>query len=231
MESKRRFRFELFWTKLEGFLEVVQQAWTCDTTIVDLFHRLDVLLRNTARALTSWGQRRVGNIKLHNGVAKLVILRLDCAQDVQLLTPEERWLRGMLKQLVLGLASLERMIARQRSRIRWLAEGDANSKLFHLVANGRKTKNFIPAIVVDGQVITDQRGKEEAFLQAYRALLGVGTTREHTLDLEALNIRHVDLAELDRTFTEEEVWAVIKDMPADRAPGPDGFIGVFFHKA
>lgn len=153
---KRRFMFELFWAELDGFLDVVQEAWTCDHSIVEPFHHLDVLLRNTARALTVWGQKKVGNIKLQIGVVKLIILRLDCAQDSRLLTPEERWLRGMLKHLVLGFASLESTIARQRSRIRWLSEGDANTELFHLVANGRKAKNFIPAIVVDGQVITDQ---------------------------------------------------------------------------
>jgi hypothetical protein len=32
-------------------------------------------------------------------------------------------------------------------------------------------------------------------------------------------------------FTEEEVWSVIKDLPADRAPGPDGFIRMFYQKA
>jgi hypothetical protein len=32
-------------------------------------------------------------------------------------------------------------------------------------------------------------------------------------------------------FTEEEVWKVIKEMPQDRAPGPDCFIGIFYQKA
>ena len=52
MDLKRRFRFELFWTKMDGFLEVVQHAWTCDEIIVDPFHRLDILLRNTDLTLT-----------------------------------------------------------------------------------------------------------------------------------------------------------------------------------
>ena len=45
------------------------------------------------------------------------------AQDARILTPEEWWLRRTLKQTVLGLSSLERTMARQRSRIRWIKEG------------------------------------------------------------------------------------------------------------
>lgn len=37
--------------------------------------------------------------------------------------------------------------------------------------NERKANNFIPAITVEGQLITDQRGKEEAFYKAYKELL------------------------------------------------------------
>jgi hypothetical protein len=39
------------------------------------------------------------------------------------------------------------------------------------------------------------------------------------------------LSDLEGIFTEEEVWAVIKELPQDRAPGPDGFIGLFYQKA
>ena len=96
-----------------------------------------------------------------------------------MLTEEERWLRRTLKHLVLGLASLERTIMRQRSRLRWLQEGDANSKLFHLVANGRKLKNFIHAISVVGITITDQATNEEAFLRHTVSRWELWATRAH----------------------------------------------------
>jgi hypothetical protein len=147
------------------------------------------------------------------------------------LSPEESWLRKTLKQAVLGLASLERTIARQRSRIRWLQEGDANTKLFHAVANGHRTKNFIPSIRVGNEIITDQDRKVEVFTDAYSHLLGTIRNREHGINLEALNIQAVNLEDLEAIFTEEEVWQVIKDMPADRAQGPDGFIGAFYQRA
>ncbi|XP_073355614.1 uncharacterized protein [Aegilops tauschii subsp. strangulata] len=81
VHPRKRFRFELFWTKLDGFLEAVQDGWRCDESISDPFVRLDVLLRSCAKHLTAWGQRRVGNIKLQIAIANLVILRLDCAQE------------------------------------------------------------------------------------------------------------------------------------------------------
>lgn len=33
---------------------------------------------------------------------------------------------------------------------------------------------------------------------------------------------------MDLPFSEEEIWNVIKQSPADRTPGPDGFTGTFF---
>jgi hypothetical protein len=46
------------------------------------------------------------------------------------LSQEEHGFRKLLKRKLLGLASLERTVARQISRITWLSEGDACTKIF-----------------------------------------------------------------------------------------------------
>ena len=43
-----------------------------------------------------------------------------------------------------------------------------------------------------------------------------------------MGISEHNLSELDLPFTEEEVWSTIKQMPSDKAPGPDGFTGRFY---
>jgi hypothetical protein len=158
-KPKRRFRFERYWEKLDGFEEAIQEGWRCDDSFADPFQRLNELMRNSASHLQAWSQRSVGNIKLKIAIANLVIHKLDSALDRRSLSAEERWLRRTLKLILLSLSSLERTMARQCSRMRWLRDGDANTKLFHSVANGRRAMNFIPGVKVNGVLITDQQGK------------------------------------------------------------------------
>jgi hypothetical protein len=228
---KHRFCFESFWVTLPGFREAVMEAWVCDPEIVDPFHRLDALFRNAAEALQSWGERSVGNVKLKIAIANQIVLRFDVAAENRQLSQAERWLHNTMKMTVLGLASLDRTIARQRSRIRWLKEGEANSKLFHVVANGRRTKNFIASVRVGEQIFTDQGDKETAFFTAYATLIGEIRCRERMVDMAALGIEAKDLHDLEVLFSEEEVWRVVQELPSDRAPGPDGFTGLFYQKA
>jgi hypothetical protein len=68
----------------------------------------------------------------------------------------------------------------------------------------------------------------EAFTEAYFQLFGRVQPREHSIDLEELEIPTAELQDLDDMFTKEEIWRVVKDLHPDRAPGPDGFIGAFY---
>uniref|UniRef100_A0A453RJ81 Reverse transcriptase domain-containing protein n=1 Tax=Aegilops tauschii subsp. strangulata TaxID=200361 RepID=A0A453RJ81_AEGTS len=47
---------------------------------------------------------------------------------------------------------------------------------------------------------------------------------------EELGIEAHALQDLDAAITEDEVWEAIKEMPSDKAPGPDGFTGIFFKR-
>jgi hypothetical protein len=55
--------------------------------------------------------------------------------------------------------------------------------------------------------------------------------RERTFNLTELGLSALDLADLEQPFTEEEIWATIKQLPSDKALGPDGFTGRFYNPA
>jgi hypothetical protein len=41
----------------------------------------------------------------------------------------------------------------------------------------------------------------------------------------------LDLSELGRPISKEEVWAAIQDLPLDKAPGPNGFTSRFYRSS
>jgi hypothetical protein len=85
---KKRFKFEMFWLKLDGFDDVVKEGWRYAPSIVDPFLRLDACMRNLAPLLHAWADRTVGNVKLQIAMANIVIHRLEAAQDIRVLTLE-----------------------------------------------------------------------------------------------------------------------------------------------
>jgi hypothetical protein len=96
---------------------------------------MDWLLWNTSRALKSWSDRFIGNIRIQPEVAKEVTHRLEIARDRRPLAQHEEALRQQLKLKSLGLLSLQRTMARQEARLLCLSEGDAPTLFFHCDAN------------------------------------------------------------------------------------------------
>jgi hypothetical protein len=137
--------------------------------------------------------------------------------------------RNMLKKHSLALSSISRTVARLKSWIGWLKEGDANTSLFHAQTRFRKKKNFIAVIhSEDGQIWTAHEGKAATFFNFYQGLLRTAEVRDVTVDLDALGMPSFDLVALDAPVSEEEVWDIIKALPSDKSPGPDGFTGRFY---
>jgi hypothetical protein len=210
----------------------VSAGWVCTSDTSDPLRRLDELFRNLKRKLQSWAATAIGNIREQLLMARAIILRLDQAAELRELSESEFQLRKELKLKTLGLASLERTMARQRARVRFLAEGDANTKYFHLLARGRKRKNAIYRLRNDSGVIcADHDEMETAIRDHFKGVFGQPGSGAHTIDFQAIGISPQDFSALDLPFSEEEVERVVREMPADRAPGPDGFTGAFYKAA
>lgn len=164
-------------------------------------------------------------MKLQIAIALEVIKKLDIAMESRALSNAERELRRCLKKKLLGLCSLERCIARQWSRLLQLREGDGNMRLFHQQASHGQRKNIIRSVKHNGRLYSGQDDVASAVDAYYGAAFGTSDSRGHALNLVALDLPHLDLSHLEDHFTMDEVESVIKTMPLDKAPGPDGFTG------
>lgn len=212
-------------------METVAAALQTSIREADRSLILDFKLRNTAKALQSWSQRFISSIRLQLAIAREVVQRLEKAQDRRALTTQEQELRKELKFKMLGLSSLARTIARQCSRIHYLAEGDANTKFFQLAACHRSRKNYVHTLTHQGVTVVEEQQKRVLVDDYYDNILGECKPRTACLNLEFLGTPQKDLSSCDTCFSEEEIWNTIRNMPSDKSPGPDGFTGLFFKTA
>jgi hypothetical protein len=195
--SNQRFRFERFWTRLEGFSDVVAASWEAGPFVADPLRRLNRKLRKLAQDLQKWGSKHVGSIRKQILVANEVIFWLEATQDLRPLSFQELTLRRELKKRLLGLASLERTITRQRARVAALKDGDAATQFFRICPMHRKRRNHI-SMLRDGDLIAmDQEDMEDLASAFYTELLGRAQPRVHDLALGAMGLDSVDLTAPD----------------------------------
>lgn len=225
----RGFRFESFWPKLQGYQETVVAAWEKPMQITNPFLRLHTKLQRVGKAIRTWARSKIGHNKLLLRATSQLIGILDVVQDFRQLSEQEILLKRDLKARFLGLTAVEKLRAKQKSRLTQIRAAEANSKLFYLQANGRKRKNTIHALhKADGGVCYSQTEKANEFFSHYSNHFGRPEERASTFNWQELQLGQRDLAHLESDFTEEEVYSVVKEIAAEKAPGPDGFIGVFF---
>lgn len=227
----RSFKFESYWLRMPGFLEVVSQAWTRQVRSDDKIRHMHIKLSRTARALKKWSREQMGMLKRQSDIANEIILGLDQAQEHRRLTADELSLRRIAKQRVVGLATVRRTQMRQRSCLVGIRLGDANTRLFHLRANGRRRKNLIPALQHDNGIATAHQDKAEILYNYYSTLFTSTQLRTASVNWDLLEIQSHDLHQLDNQLSEEEIKRAVFEAPNEKALGPDGFTGLFYKKA
>lgn len=109
----------------------------------------------------------LSEVKMKMLMAQAVILRQDEAQDVRPLSSADSWLRGKLKQRVMGWAVIEKARKKQCSRVMYLREGDANTRFFHLKANGKCRKNFIQRLRKDSGWLVSHNDKHQVIQEHF----------------------------------------------------------------
>jgi len=78
-----------------------------------------------------------------------------------------------------------------------------------------------------GNEFTEHTAKATILRAAFKERLGQSNSTSNPLYLQDLLTRRDDLQCLEEPFSKQEIDAVIKEMPTNKAPGPDGFNGNF----
>jgi hypothetical protein len=106
--------------------------------------------------------------------------------------------------------------------------GDANTKFFHLAANNRRRKNLIRSLIRDGTLLMSHKDKMNEVQHHFGQILGTTGRRSSAVCWDHLGYAPFELSELDNLIDDSEIKEVVMGLQSEKAPGPDGFIGLFY---
>ncbi|GJZ17125.1 RNA-directed DNA polymerase, eukaryota, reverse transcriptase zinc-binding domain protein [Tanacetum coccineum] len=127
----------------------------------------------------------------------------------------------------------EKLLA-QKAKVKWLSEGDKNTKYFHNVIKSRRNSNRIRGICDEQGNWFEGEDVVAQFVKHFEKFLGNNGEVEQIESPDDLFLNRIsqDKAELMvREITNKEIKEAIFDIGNDKAPGPDGFTATFFKRS
>ncbi|XP_031499277.1 uncharacterized protein LOC116263684 [Nymphaea colorata] len=164
------FRFFKSWlTDREGKV-VMLEAWRGEARGCPMM-RLFLKLNRLHKALLHWNRHSFGNLSdnITTLQSQLEESREHMEQGVEGAIDEEHGVRKQLSQALL----MEVVMWKQRSRIRWLAEGNKNTSFFHEMAKSWQAKRKIISIEYDGTKYVQSRQILEVRTAYFRRVLDI----------------------------------------------------------
>jgi hypothetical protein len=132
------------------------------------------------------------------------------------------------------LLKQEELMWHQRSRARWLLDGDRNTKYYHLKTVQRRRKNNVTMLKdANGQWIEDVNQLQKLANEFYIKLFTEDNlVREwHQTPISYPLLTQDELQQLAAPITQEEVRSAVFNMHPWKAPGPGGFPAGFYQKS
>jgi mannosylglycoprotein endo-beta-mannosidase len=189
-------------------------------------------IKRLRQFVRGWAKNENGNYKKEKNELFWLARELDLKAESQFLSQPELDLKQSVKERITQLLREEEIKWFQRAKTKHLLEGDNNTKIFHMVANGKRRKTRIFELEQEGEVIKGQENLKVFITKYYKDLFGSSQRNKFSLDESQINdIQQISEEEnelLTETFTEKEVREAIFQMKHNKAPRSDGFSAEFY---
>jgi hypothetical protein len=211
---------------MPGFLDVVKTIWDINCP-GDAAKCLSAKFKLLRKGLKKWSTCiSVLNTLIAN--FNNTVLMFDSYEDHRSLHITEWNFRNIVKKRLQHLLLCKQDYWRKRCTARWARLGDENITFFHSMATIRYRKNTISSLTrEDGSLAVEHSEKAGLLWNSFKDRLGISVPLAPIVDFGQYFQHHTGLESMYRPFTREEIDAVVAHMPGDKAPGPDGFSGLF----
>lgn len=122
-------------------MDLVRRVWSDQVVAETAMARLVLKLQRMSKELARWGASRTLPCKAAKDRIFEQIEGPDALEEAGLLDDEDRQLRDSLKANYNVIFCKEEEDWKQRSRDRWVKEGDRNTAYFQKIASGAQRRN------------------------------------------------------------------------------------------
>jgi hypothetical protein len=221
----RPFRYEVMWERHEDFDTMLRNVWTQQgkaSTLIDLQRKIE----SVTGSLQRWGNNTFGNVRKEIFTLRDELKRM--REEPGRVGPSQAEQKTV--ERLIELDHREEVMWRQRSRVQWLAEGDKNTRFFHLRASQRKRRNKICQLRrADGEMTDDPSVMASATNEFYCELYRSEGVEEMNAVLDTVPARVTgEMNEaLIASITSQEVRDALFQMFPTKAPGLMGCPPIF----
>nr|GEW89979.1 RNA-directed DNA polymerase, eukaryota, reverse transcriptase zinc-binding domain protein [Tanacetum cinerariifolium] len=138
-----------------------------------------------------------------------------------------KWYSSYKFQDMEKIANLEVV---QKAKIKWAIEGDENSKYYHGVLNKKRGRLAIRGVLVDGNWIEAPNLVKNEFFEHFKNRFNQPNQSRITLVKDFVNKISMEMVDLERKVSKEEIKRAVWDCGVDKAPRPDGFAFGFYRR-
>lgn len=175
--------------------------------------------------LKTWNREVFGMLEERIEGHRECILELDTIDDVFGLNDEEVVRRNEASALLFRDLKWKNSLMYQKSRSRWLREGDGNTRFFHNVINRRRKRNELVGIHINGTWREEVKEVKQGMFEYFKNHFKKAEFERPSLaaDFSSKRISDLDNEFLISPFTKEEVKEAVWSCESSKSPGPDGF--------
>jgi len=224
------FRVENFWMLHDSFLPLVSQIWNGEFPQSDPAKLITAKFKALRVALRSW-QSKLSRLKGTILNIEAVISLIDLIEEWRDLTIEEWNCRVILNGKLSSLLHQQKLFWKQRGTIKWVKLGDEGTNFFHSIATIKHRKNSIASLSDQSRILLyNHDAKANLIWCDFKERLGSSCYEGMQFDLDSLLHQNFDLSCLELPFSHQEIDDVVRNLPLDKSPGPDGFNNEFLKK-
>ncbi|KAK1423484.1 hypothetical protein QVD17_18787 [Tagetes erecta] len=201
----------------------------CNNTVPD--KKLAEKLKNIKASVKLWrNSAREASVKEEEDLGDL-ISELEILAEERPLTDDELTDRLNCKQKLAEIHNIKSMDLKQKSRCKWIKEGDENSSYFHRTINCNQSRKRINGMMSNGQWLTNPEDIKNHIVSFFELKFSEPLLDRPTLSSDGFKcLDPLTAHEIITPFSANEIKRAVWDCGGDKAPGPDSFTFKFFKR-